>query len=427
MAVLFQAELNFMPLHDILQWIDMNRLSCAVAILRDGEEEMTFFMESGQIIYATSPRPGKRLGEFLIRSGALTGPQTFNALNESRRAGMSFTRHLVEIQLITRKVLTAVFAKLVETLLIDVFSTKTGSVSVTSPLPDSVLQGPIQLETGSAIFDAVRVMDEMERDTRKRDEAIEAVSQRLYNEDFELPVMPGVMTQLVSLLSDEKSSFHDMARLIMTDQVLISNILKIANSSYYGGTGQVDSLQFAIVRLGMREIVNIVTALQINSMKSKDVPQEQLQGILDNSLKVAFMASGLARDCRLDSEEAFLGGLLLDLGKTVILSVAKDYKIDQALLDDLLTTRHAEIGAMIAKKWNYPEAIQRLIRYHHNRSLGGISNRMVDLIQIADQTVLTRAEGELEAEQMQSLGLSYEAVLDAHSKAMETFEQIKSL
>jgi putative nucleotidyltransferase with HDIG domain len=427
MAVLFQAELAFMPLHDILQWIDMNRMSCVVALRHDGEEEMTFFMESGRIIYATSPKPGRRLGEFLIRSGALTGPQSFLALNESRKAGVSFTGYLVEHDMISSHELTKVFSQLVETLLIDVFSNKTGSVSVTSPLPDEVVAGPIQIETGRAIFDAVRVMDERERDTRKRDEAIEAVSHRLYNENFQLPVMPGVMTQLVALLADEKSSFHDMAKLIMTDQVLISNILKIANSSFYGGSGQVDSLQFAIVRLGMREIVNIVTAIQICSLKSKDVPQEQMQAILDYSLKVAFVASGLARECRLDSEEAFLGGLLLDLGKTVILSVAKDYRIEQALLDELLTARHAEIGAMIALKWNYPETIQKLIRYHHNHGFGGISNKMIDLFQVADQVILTNADGELDADQMQSLNLSYEKVLDAYSKAMETFEQIKSL
>jgi putative nucleotidyltransferase with HDIG domain len=427
MAVLFQAELVFMPLHDILQWIDMNRMSCVVTIQHDGEEEMAFFMESGRIIYATSPRPGRRLGEFLIRSGALTGPQSFSALNESRKAGVSFTRYLVEHDMITSQDLTTVFAQLVETLLIDVFSNKSGSVQVTSPLPEAVVEGPIQIETGRAIFDAVRVMDERERDTRKRDEAIEAVSHRLYNENFQLPVMPGVMTQLVALLADEKSSFHDMAKLIMTDQVLISNILKIANSSFYGGSGQVDSLQFAIVRLGMREIVNIVTAIQICSLKSKDVPQEQMQAILDYSLKVAFVASGLARECHLDSEEAFLGGLLLDLGKTVILSVAKDYRIDQALLEELLTARHAEIGAMIAQKWNYPETIQKLIRYHHNHGFGGISNKMIDLFQIADQVVLTNADAELDADQMISLTLSYETVLDAYSKAMDTFEQIKSL
>jgi len=427
MAVLFQAELVFMPLHDILQWIDMNRMSCVVAIQHDKEEEMTFFMESGRIIYATSPKPGRRLGEFLIRSGALTGPQSFTALNESRKAGVSFTRYLVQHDMISSQELSTVFAQLVETLLIDVFSNKSGSVLVTSPLPDAVQDGPIQIETGRAIFDAVRVMDERERDTRKRDEAIEAVSHRLYSENFQLPVMPGVMTQLVALLADEKSSFHDMAKLIMTDQVLISNILKIANSSFYGGSGQVDSLQFAIVRLGMREIVNIVTALQICSLKSKDVPQEQMQAILDYSLKVAFVASGLARKCRLDSEEAFLGGLLLDLGKTVILSVAKDYRIDQALLDELLTARHAEIGAMIAQKWNYPETIQKLIRYHHNHGFGGISNQMIDLFQIADQVILTDADGELDADQMLSLNLSYETVLDAYSKAMDTFDQIKSL
>ena len=213
----------------------------------------------------------------------------------------------------------------------------------------------------------------------------------------------------------------------MTDQVLTSNILKIANSAFYGGTGQVDSLQFAIVKLGMREIMNVVTAVQIRSMRFKDVPQEQLQEILDNSLKTAFMASGLASLCRLDSEEAFMVGLLLDLGKTVILSVARDFKIEQEILDELLTNRHAEIGAMIARKWNYPESIQHLIRYHHNRNLGGVANSMIDLIQIADQVIKTDLEGELDAGQMKSLNLSYESVLDVYSKSIDTYQRIREL
>jgi len=427
MAVLLQANLSFMPLHDILQWIDMNRISCVVVVSQDNEDDISFYMESGKIIFAACQKPGKRLGEFLVKAGAMNGPQAYMALRESRNGNVSFTRYLIDNNLITVRELSECFAKLVETLLIDVISCGNASVSVTTPLPEAVINGPIQLETGRAIFDAVRVLDEMNRDLRKRDEAFEAINKKLYDEDFELPVLPGVVMQLTSLMQSEKAAFQDMARLVMTDQVLTSNILKIANSAFYGGTGQVDSLQFAIVKLGMREIMNVVTAVQIRSMRFKDVPQEQLQEILDNSLKTAFMASGLAGLCRLDSEEAFMVGLLLDLGKTVILSVARDFRIEQEILDELLTNRHAEIGAMIARKWNYPESIQHLIRYHHNRNLGGVANSMIDLIQIADQVIKTDLEGELDAEQMKSLNLSYESVLDAYSKSIDTYQRIREL
>ncbi|MSM40961.1 MAG: HDOD domain-containing protein [Geobacter sp.] len=427
MGVLFQVDLSFMPLHDILQWIDMNRLSCVATITLEGEGGMTFYLETGKIIFAASQKKGNRLGEFLVKEGALGEMQVIQALTASRSAGISFTRYLVENGLISGRALSEVFTQLVEKLLIEVFSCKHGSVSVTSPLPDSVLNGPIHLETGRILFDAVRVFDEMNRDSLERDAAIEAINQRLYKEEFQLPVLPGMLMQLISLMEDEKTTFQDMAKLIMTDQVLISRILKIANSPFYGGSGQVDSIHFAIVRLGMREIMNIVTGIQINSLQSSDIPQERLQVILDDALKTAFVASGLARRCRLDPEEAFLGGLLLDLGKTVILSVAKDFHIEPSFLEDLLATRHAEIGALIAKKWNYPESIQNLIRYHHNRNFGGMVNRMIALIQVADQVVQAGSEKGVDHELLGSIDLSLDTVMEIYPKAMDSFYQIKSL
>lgn len=425
--VLFQVDLNFMPIHDVLQWIDMNRLSCIVNVTLEGDSGMVFYLEEGKIVFATSQKKGNRLGEFLVKSGALNEAQVFRALTECRSTGVSFPRYLVENAMIPAHTLAELFCRLVEKLLLDVFACRSGEVSVTTPLPESVLNGPIHLDTGRVLFDSIRILDEMNRDSRQRDEAIEAVNKRLYNEEFQLPVLPGMLMQLISLMEDDKTTFQDMARLIMTDQVLISRILKIANSPLYGGSGQVDSIHFAVVRLGMREIMNIVTGIQINSMQYREVPQERLQQILDDALKTAFVASGLARHCRLDPEEAFLGGLLLDLGKTVILSVAKDFHIEQSLLDDLMTSRHGDIGALIAKKWNYPESIQNLIRYHHNRNFGGIVNRMIALIQVADQAVQAGSEKGVDSELLQSLDISVDALMDVYPKAMESFSQIKSL
>lgn len=427
MSVLFQVELSFMPIHDILQWIDMNRLSCVVNVTLESDNGMTFYMEHGKIVFVTSQKKGFRLGEFLVKCGALSDLQVFQALTESKNKGISFTRYLVENSFLSSRELAEVVGNLLEKLLIEVFSRKSGSVSVTSPLPEILHNGPVHLETGRAIFDAVRLFDEMNRDSQQRDEAIEAVNQRLYREEFQLPVMPGMLMQLISLMEDEKTTFQDMAKVIMTDQVLISRILKIANSAFYAVSGQVDSIHYAIVRLGMREIMNIVTGIQINSLQAKDIPQEQLQTILDDALKTAFVASGLARHCRLDPEEAFLGGLLLDLGKTVILSVAKDFQIDKPLLEDLLNSRHAEIGAMIAKKWNYPESIQNLIRYHHKRNFGGIVNRMIALIQVADQVVQSGSEKGLDRELLDSIDLSIETVMDVYPRSIDSFNQIKSL
>ena len=427
MGVMFQIELSFMPIQEILQWIDMNRLSCVVTITRGSDNGMTFYIEKGKMVLAASQKKGLRFGEFLAASGALPEVQVFQAMTESRNKGISLTRYLVHNSLVSARVLSDLMTQLAEKLLLELFANQTGSVSVTSTLPDSVLGGPIALEIGRVLFDALRIYDEQNRDSQQRDAAIEAINQRLYREDFQLPVLPGMIMQLISLMEDEKTTFQDMAKLIMTDQVLISRILKVANSAFYAVSGQVDSIHYAIVRLGMREVVNIVTSIQVLSLQNHDVPQEKLQAILDGALQTAFLASGLARQLRVDPDEAFLGGLLLDLGKTVILSVAKDFAIKESLLDELLASRHAEIGAMIAKKWNYPESIQNIIRYHHNRNFGGIVNRTISLLQVADQAVQAASGKEIEPELLDTLNITSETVMDVYSRAMDSFNQIKSM
>lgn len=425
-TVLFQAALEFMPVHDILQWIEMNRISCAVTITLETEREVVLYLEAGKIIFANSRGKGASLSELVVKSGALNESQVIHALSESRTAGISLVRHLAENDLLSLTELTGLVKQQVEVILLEVFPCKAGKVVVTAEVPAALLNGPLHLDTGRALLDAVRVYDERTRDsTKQRNQAIETLNRRLYDEEFQLPVLPSILMQLISLMENESTTFQDMAHLIMTDQVLISRILKIANSPLYGGSGQVDSIHFAIVRLGMREIMNIVTGIKLNSMHYGEIPKEKLQDLLDDALKTAFVATSLARQCRLDPDEAFLGGLLLDLGKTVILSLAQDVAIEQELLDDLLDSRHAELGALIAKKWNYPATIQNLIRYHHTKNLGETVNKIHAVIQAADQVVCSA--GVLDSELLRVLQLQPEDVVDIYGVALESFSKIKSL
>ena len=425
--VLFQASLEFMSIHDVLQWIDMNRLSCVVNITLEVEREIVLYLEEGTIVFASSRRRGLTLSELLIRTGALKEPIAVQALAESRASGISLTRYLIAQGLLSLPTLANLLRHYLLELLVALFASKPGSVTVVAPVPVSVLGGPLRLEVSRVLLDAVRLFDERTRDTDKqRSEALELLNRRLYDEDFQLPVLPSILMQLISLMEDDSATFQDMARVIMTDQVLISRILKIANSPVYGGSGQVDSIHFAIVRLGMREIMTIVTGIKLHSMQYGSLPQERLQVILDDALKTAFVASGLARQCRLDPDEAFLGGLLLDLGKTVILTLAGDYSIEQELLDELIHARHAELGALIARKWNYPEAIQHLIRYHHTRNLGKMVNPTHAVIQIADQTVLAGGADGLDADLLHALRLAPDAVREAYEAALDSFDRIKS-
>ncbi len=426
--VLFRTDLNFLPIQDILQWIDMNRITCVLSITLKIEREIVIYVESGKIISASSKRKGLSFSELLVKSGKFNESEVVHALSESRLSGVSLIRYLADNNLIPLSELTKLFNQFMEALMLELFNQTSGNVLITTVIPPSIVGSPIKLDIVRVLFDSVVLFDEHNRDnTQHRNEAIEALNKRLYDEDFQLPVLPSILMQLISLMEDENTTFQDIARLIMTDQVLISRVLKIANSPIYGGTGQVDSIHLAIVRLGMREILNIVTAIKLNSINYAGVAQEKMQGLMDNALKTAFVATGLARLCRVDPDEAFLGGLLLDLGKTVILSVAKDLNIEEELLEDLMASKHADLGALIAKKWNYPESIQNLIRYHHLKNIGGVVNKIHSVIQIADNLVFSKGLYVPETEQMETLELKSEDILNIYNSAIELFHQIKLL
>lgn len=424
MKVLLQGDLGFMPFPDLLQWIEMNRKSCVVSILHE-ELNANLYLDEGNIIYVSSQNKGLRLGEFLVQSRVISESRLLYALSESRKAGKPLTQYLIEGQYLSQKIITDVLSQLIEVVLMKAFKLQAGPFSVSFPLPDSVTNCPTRIGPGQLIFDSVRRLDEEERDRDEQLKSLEKINKRLMQEDFQLPVLPAMITQLLSILENDNSTFHDMVRIIMTDQVLISRILKVANSLLYSSGGQIDSIHLAIARMGMREIMSIATAVKLNSMDFPNVPKGKLQELLDNALKTAFIASGLARHCRLDPEEAFLAGLLHDMGKTVIYSLIPNNELNDKLLDDFIAGRHAEIGAMIAKKWNYPETIQNLILYHHNCSYSGKIDRMIALIQLADNMLSSGLDQGADPIILSELKLEQRTINEIYNKAIESFNHIK--
>jgi putative nucleotidyltransferase with HDIG domain len=414
-----------MPLPDLLQWLELSRKTCVLNIAGKGFEA-TFYLEKGKISYASSSDRSFRLGEFMVRSEVLNASLLLHALTESRRSGILLTRFLIDAKYISIDALTEVFSRQVVALLLKIIQSKTGAFTVTTPIPDYAADAPIQLGIGGMIFDSIRQSDERAKERQEAFKSLEKINERLENDDFQLPVLPHIIMRLLSVIEDENSTFLEIARIIMTDQVLMSRVLKVANSAVYSSGGQIDSIHMAIARMGMRAILNITTAIKMNEMNFSNMPQQQLQAILDDALKTAFLASGLARKCKIDPEEAFLGGLLHDLGKTVIISLAHDISIDNTLFEEFINERHAEIGAMIARKWNYPESIQKLILHHHDCMFSGDLDKVVAMVQLADDIIQSGPENGGDPELLASLNLQKDIIQDVHTQTMEVFYSFKN-
>lgn len=163
MTEILNIDLNEKPIYDLLQWIETDRLSCVVAITLENDNHMSLCMEDGQVVYVSSGKDGYRLGEFLVHSGDLTDEALSKALEQSKRLDVSLSRYLTENCLISADRLVNALEQLVEKILVDVFISRNGSVSVSSPLPEKIRNSPIRIETGRIVSDALRIFDEMNR------------------------------------------------------------------------------------------------------------------------------------------------------------------------------------------------------------------------------------------------------------------------
>jgi len=213
-----------------------------------------------------------------------------------------------------------------------------------------------------------------------------------------LPTLPGVIIRLNALSEDEKSTIHEMANIVTSDQVLSARILRLANSPSYG-FNRVSTISNAMILLG----VNVVKSLALSSTFLEIMEKNSL-GLWEHSLGVAAAANLIARKLAMpECEEIATAALLHDIGRIVIglkcskeseqiIQLAKEKQIYLSEAErQVLGTDHAEIGGWLAKSWFLPEKLSDPISFHHDVTLSMNHRIKVSVVQVAD--VLVKASG----------------------------------
>ena len=189
----------------------------------------------------------------------------------------------------------------------------------------------------------------------------------------DLPTIPCLHDKLLRLIEDSNYSMDELGRLIETDQVLSSKVLKIVNSPFYGLYSNVASVERAIVLMGSNLIRGLILSTSLFDAGDKTLP-----GLWDHSYYCSTVANFLALKLNLGTrEEIMTGALLHDIGKVLIRKQLPDEskRIDEAVEAGGITmyeaekriidTTHDEIGARLAVMWNLPKIIRDLIASHH--------------------------------------------------------------
>ncbi|NOX18815.1 MAG: HDOD domain-containing protein [Chlorobi bacterium] len=233
-----------------------------------------------------------------------------------------------------------------------------------------------------------------EEQLQEKREKTQLVLSNIYN----LPAVSAVMMEVSRLLDDPSTNTSVLSEMIGKDQGLATKILSISNSPLYGLPRKVSTIDFAILIIGFQDIKNIVIALSmIESFKNKTDKNLDQKEFWLHSIITGNAAKRIAEDLgyRIGGE-AFVGGLLHDLGIPVIHkyfhtdfeNIVKNFNENgMSLLDaeiEELGYTHQDIGRFLAEKWNLPGHLCSAIQKHHKPSEAEEDDVLTSLIHVAD-------------------------------------------
>lgn len=289
-------------------------------------------------------------------------------------------------------------------------------------------QGPRRLAPSIAILAAVAAepLDDAE------------VARRIH----ELPPLPQALAEALRVVRRDDISAATCVQAIEHDAVLAAGMLRLANSPFYGACGRVSSVGDAVRLLGLRTVAGVVVAISMRRMLAQWRDADgRFQAYWKHAVATATAARELAPAAGADPDEAFLAGLLHDLGRLVMAVFSPgQVRLAQAQVcaDDtdpretevrFLGRRHDDIGAAVARHWQLPDNIVSAIALHHAPSaLTGLGVIPLEhIIHVAD--AITHAL-DLVADPTEAVPLLdnevWRSVCPSHARMQTVFERIEA-
>jgi HD-like signal output (HDOD) protein len=273
----------------------------------------------------------------------------------------------------------------------------------------------------------------------------ESQLQKIIMSTRDLPAMPQVASKVLELSSDPNTSAQQLQQVISDDQAMTARILKIANSAMYSCSRKIKTLTEAIVMLGFNSIRSLVVTSAARNLYNT---RSSRSGLKERLLWEHSIGTGFA--CRLMAqknspsivEEAFLAGLMHDIGKLVLnIKIPEQFdEIVQMVYNEnrpFHTTElenfgfsHTEVGALLINKWKLSPTLEFVIRNHHNPEAIVPENPLLLYLDLGNQLCRKLGIGFIEEPELdlfnsaanQILGLSQETFDETMATLQESLE-----
>lgn len=252
-----------------------------------------------------------------------------------------------------------------------------------------------------------------------------------------IPTMPYAGTKMLGLLEEPDTEISEIEEILRYDPGLTANILKLANSAYFGIPSKIGSLRQAVVVLGFKRLVQLVVASCVSAVMDKSVPGYDLPpgDLWRHSIAVSIAAEALVKDKKIGvSQDVFTSALLHDVGKLVLGNFVKEeleaiesiaakgvpFVVAENMI---LGTDHAKIGAQILEYWNFPSDVIQAVRWHHDPDSPETVSIQMDIVYLAN--LLCQSADTSDEIGGQSVELSH-AVIERLGVQLRQFEAISS-
>lgn len=214
----------------------------------------------------------------------------------------------------------------------------------------------------------------------------------------DLPPLPQAVLEVLQVLRDDRLSSERCVRLIEQDPALAARTLRLANSAFYGAAGRVRRIGDAVSMLGLRTVSAALAAVSLaQAVPRGRCPHLAFDSYWRHAVATALAARRCAQHLGQDAEEAFLAGLVHDVGRLVLAAyfpeasaavaarVAEQdcavHEAEQALFG----FDHGRVGAWLAQHWHFPDTIVAAIDRHHAPQPNPADGLSLDgLIHVAD-------------------------------------------
>lgn len=202
---------------------------------------------------------------------------------------------------------------------------------------------------------------------------------RILKQVDSLPPLPATVSRVLAITADPESSADDLVKAILPDQAMCATILKFANSAFFGIPRNVATMSKAVNVLGFNEVHNIVLGKAVfNSFhKIGRENKKTIHTFWNHSFSCGLAAKMLAKDLQYSQSELFIGGLIHDIGKLILLIAlpdmyrpilaceTNDQRQHRQSETDSFGIDHCRVGFNILNRWLFPQRLLASVAYHH--------------------------------------------------------------